>query len=247
MGEVQRADIAEQRSIESMQFSLADAQRKERMGDVRGAQASAESARKLQADVNRAKLNKAQALSNLDAKAMQALRTTGKGAGSGPKIAEQLGAAEIAYAQNPTKENLTVVKALRATQDRLAFKQTSSVSDIPVGGPKDTNAAEVIAGKASEALSKYKTMNGRDWKKAVEAAGSVEAAEAKFKKNYLTVNPQAAEAAPVPRPSAAPKPAAAATTGKAISKADVEATVKASGRTRQEVMDALKAKGYTVQ
>jgi hypothetical protein len=83
MGEVQRADINEQRSIEQMQFALADAQRKERMGNIRGAQAAMETARKERADANRFKLNKAVALSTLDAKALQSLRPAGKGAGSG--------------------------------------------------------------------------------------------------------------------------------------------------------------------
>jgi len=83
MGEVQRADINEQRSIESMQFALADAQRKERMGDIRGAQAAMETARKSKADANRFNLNKAVALGTLDAKALQSLRPAGKGAGSG--------------------------------------------------------------------------------------------------------------------------------------------------------------------
>jgi len=83
MGEVQRADINEQRSIEQMQFALADAQRKERMGNIRGAQAAMETARKERADANRFKLNKAVALSTLDAKALQSLRPTGKAAGSG--------------------------------------------------------------------------------------------------------------------------------------------------------------------
>jgi hypothetical protein len=83
MGEVQRADINEQRSIESMQFALADAQRKERMGDIRGAQAAIETARKAKSDANRFKLNKAVALGTLDSKALQSLRPAGKAAGSG--------------------------------------------------------------------------------------------------------------------------------------------------------------------
>jgi hypothetical protein len=66
-----------------MQFSLADAQRKERMGDIRGAQAAMETARKAKADANRFNLNKAVALGTLDAKALQSLRPAGKGAGSG--------------------------------------------------------------------------------------------------------------------------------------------------------------------
>ena len=245
MGEVQKADIAEQRSIEGMQFSLADAQRKERMGDIRGAQASAESARKLKADANRSKLNKAQALAKLDSDVYRYINRPVKGAGAGPKLAEQLAAAEIAYARDPTKENKATVDALT----RAASKTRTSYSTGESGPGRLGAQQEALTSKenieANKELARYKLMNSRDWKKAVADAGGVEAAEAKFKKNWLTANPQTA--APVPKPSAAPKPAAAATTGKTITMADVDATVKSSGRTRQEVMDALKVKGYTVQ
>jgi hypothetical protein len=35
--------------------------------------------------------------------------------------------------------------------------------------------------------------------------------------------------------------------GKVVSEADIAATMQASGKTRQQVLDALKAKGYTVR
>ena len=54
----------------------------------------------------------------------------------------------------------------------------------------------------------------------------------------------AAAAKPSAAPAAAPKPT---TTTKVVSMADVNATVASSGRTKQEVMDALKANGYTVK
>jgi hypothetical protein len=88
-------------------------------------------------------------------------------------------------------------------------------------------------------------MNGKEWRKAVADAGGVDAAESMFKKKWITNNPQSVEGASSPaKPAAAPKPTA---TSKVISMADVDATVTASGKTRQEVMDALKAKGYTVK
>ena len=245
MGEVQRADINEQRSIESMQFSLADAQRKERMGDIRGAQAAAETARKEKNDANRFKLNKAQALAKLDADVYRAAnRPVNKGTGSGPKLAEQLAAAELAYAKNPTKENRADVDALT----RAAAKTRTSFSTSESGSGKLGAQQEALTSKenieANKELAKFKLMNNREWKKAVESAGSVEAAENIFKKKWITNNPQAAETPAGKTPAAAPKPTA---TSKVISMADVDATVTASGKTRQEVMDALKAKGYTVK
>jgi hypothetical protein len=147
MGEAQRADAQEQRAIEQMNFALADAQRKERMGDARGAQAAMETARKAKADANRFNLTKATAIGNLDAKAMQSLRATGKGAGAGgPKVPEQLAQAEYDELKTTTKPKAGEspeafdarirAKALRATQDRLAQKQTFSLSDNPAEGPK---------------------------------------------------------------------------------------------------------------
>jgi hypothetical protein len=244
MGEVQRADINEQRSIESMQFSLADAQRKERMGDIRGAQAAAETARKEKNDANRFRLNKAQALARLDADVYKAVNRPNKGAGAGPKLAEQLAAAELAYAKNPTKENKADVDAL----SRAAAKTRTSFSTSESGSGKLGAQQEALTSKenieANKELAKFKLMNNREWKKAVESAGGVEAAENIFKKKWITNNPQAAETPAGKTPAAAPKPTA---TSKVISMADVDATVTASGKTRQEVMDALKAKGYTVK
>lgn len=250
LAEVRRAEREEKRSIEQMNFSLADAERKERMGNQRGAQAALGEARKFQQDANKAKSDKLRFSADIATRNVQYDRLANKSAGDkGPKIAEQLGAAEIEYARNPSKENLITVKALRTTQDRLAQKQTFSMSDIPTGGAKDKNAAAIITSKenteANKALDKHKLMNGREWKKAVADAGGVETAENIFKKKWITNNPQSADGeAPTAKPSAAPKPT---TTSKAVSMADVRATVASSGRTEQEVMDALKAQGYTVK
>ena len=250
MGEVQRADIAEQRSIENMQFSLADAQRKERMGDIRGAQAAAETARKERSDANRFKFNKAQALAKLDADVYKAVnRPSNKGAGSGPKLAEQLAAAELAYAKNPTKENKADVDALT----RAAAKTRTSFSTSESGSGKLGAQQEALTSKenieANKALEKHKLMYRKDWRKAVDEAGSEQAATAKFKADWIRNNPQAAEGGAAPAKStAAPAAAPKSTTAtKVVSMADVNATVASSGKTKQEVMDALKANGYTVK
>jgi hypothetical protein len=258
MSEVQRADIAEQRSIESMQFSLADAQRKERMGDIRGAQAAAETARKEKADANRFKLNKAQALAKLDADVYKAANRPDKGAGDkAPKLAEQLYADNVAnlMATNKPKQGESqdaFTARIRSQAGALTAQQTKTSFSTGESGPGKLGAQqEALASKenieANKALDKHKLMQGREWRKSVEAAGSVEAAEKQFKSKWITNNPQNAEAAPAKStaaPAAAPKPTA---TSKVISMADVDATVTSSGRTRQEVMDALKAKGYTIK
>jgi hypothetical protein len=250
MSEVKRADLAEQRSIESMQFSLADAQRKERMGDIRGAQAAAETARKEKADANRFKLNKAQALAKLDADVYKAAnRTAGKGAGAQPTPFNVLFNAKQARAEDPKNPKLQAA-VKNAEQSVAATKQSFSIGE---SGPNRLGAQqEALTSKenieANKELAKYKLMNGREWKKSVEAAGGVEAAENMFKKKWITNNPQSVEgASPSAKPTAAPKPTATAPATKVVSMADIDATVAASGKTKQEVIDAIKAKGYTVK
>jgi len=258
MGEVQRASLAEQRSIESMQFSLADAQRKERMGDIRGAQAAAETARKERADANRFKLNKAQALAKLDADVYKAANRPNKGAGDkGPKLAEQLYADNVANMMATSKpksgESQEAFAArIRAQAGALTAQQTkTSFSTGEIGALKAETALEPVRSRenieANKALEKHKLMYRKDWRKAVDDAGSEQAATTKFKNDWIRNNPQSAETAPAKTntaPAAAPKPTA---TSKAVSMADVRATVTSSGRTEQEVIDALKAKGYTIK
>ena len=161
MGEVQRADQGEQRSIETMKFSLADAQRKERMGDIRGAQAAAETARKAKSDANRFSLGKNKALADLDAKALQATRTTGKGAGGagGTKLAEQLGAAEIAYRNDPSPQNKRTVEALRSAVSQT--KTSFSTGEIGPNRAAVTLAPvqQRIDAKVTDSMKSFPTMN----------------------------------------------------------------------------------------
>jgi hypothetical protein len=163
MGEVQRADIAEQRSIESMRFSLADAQRKERMGDVRGAQAARENARKDKADAARFELQKANALATLDAKALQATRTNAKGAGAGLKYQEQILQNNVDYfrstlkpkpGETPEAFDARVRKmASDETATRLKTSFSTSISDIPAGGPKDVNAKDALTTRRNAGIA----------------------------------------------------------------------------------------------
>jgi hypothetical protein len=219
MGEVRKAEREEKRAIEQMNFALNDAERKERMGNTRAAQAALEAARKFQQDANKAKADKLRFSADIATRNVQYDRLANKGAGEkAPKIAEQLGAAEIAYAKNPTKENLIVVEALRRTQDRLAQKQTYSVSEIPTGGAKDTNAKALITSRentaAQTALNDFKARRTQ-WRKFVESHGGDEAKATKaYKEGWKTLNPKAGaedfdpenatEYNPTAKPAAAP-------------------------------------------
>jgi len=255
MSEVDRADQAARDANRKMQFALKDAQRKERKGDLTGAQAAVESARKFQQDANKAKGDKLRYSADIATRNVQYARPL-KGAGSsGPKVAERLADAEIAAAKDPKNKELQLnVEALRRTQKQINEKATFSLSDIPKGGPKDVNTIAPITSRenieANKELAKHKIMNGREWRKSVEAAGSVEAAENQFKRKWITNNPQTTDdgEAPPTKPSAAPAAAPKPTnTSKTVTMADINATVTASGKTKQEVMDALKANGYIIK
>jgi hypothetical protein len=114
-----KADAAEKRALSSMEFNLADAQRKERMGLTKSAIESTTEAQKDQIAADKAKLEALKARAKGATDAGRAFRTTGSGgAGKGPKIAEQLAAAEVAYEKNPTDETLKQVTALRRAVDR---------------------------------------------------------------------------------------------------------------------------------
>lgn len=244
-GAALRADKAAKRSMAQMEFHIADAERKERMGNSRAAAAAVESARKDRAAINKAELDRDVALGRLSTemgKFNKPARAAGAGGDKLLKVNEQLAAAEIAFETDPSDANKNRVAALRRTVDRI---RTSESGPGKIGAQTAAiTSKENIA--AEQALTKHKLLNKRDWKKAVEAAGSETAAEEQYKKKWITANPQTADedGAPAPKPTAAPKPAA---TTKVATMADVDATAKASKKTRQEVMDALEAKGYTIK
>lgn len=117
LAQVAKADAAEKRALGSMQFNLADAQRKERMGLTKDAIASTTEAQKDQIAADKAQLEALKARAKGATDAGRAFRTTGTGgaggAGKGPKLAEQLAAAEIEHETNPTDATLKKVTALR--------------------------------------------------------------------------------------------------------------------------------------
>ena len=220
MNKVEQADQAAKSANARAQFALKDAQRKERMGSSRAAQASMENYRKFQQDENKALLDRDRIVADIAAKGIAGNRPLRGGAGDKePKVAEQLARAEIAYAQNPTKENLTLVTALRKTQDRLAQKQTFSMSDIPTGGAKDTNAKAIITSKentaAQNALNDFKTYKKTAWKKYVESHGGDETrASQAYKSGWKTTNPNAGSDDFDPASAADYTPTAAPAAGK---------------------------------
>jgi hypothetical protein len=257
MGEVQRADINEQRSIENMQFSLADAQRKERMGDIRGAQAAAETARKEKNDANRFRLNKAQALARLDADVYKAVNRPNKGAG-GLKYQEQILQNNVDYFKSTLKPKPNEapeafdarVRKMASDETARALKTSFSTGEIGAVNA-ETKLAPTLRAIDADVINKLQEFKDGDraYKSARRAKNTTEmdrllaAEEARLRTLYQTPAAASAKSSAAPA-AAAPKPT---TTGKAVSMADVRATVTSSGRTEQEVIDALKAKGYTIK
>lgn len=245
-GQALQADKAQKRSMMNMRLNLADAQRKERMGLTRESISAADQARRDHDAAQQFGIKKAQALASVAGKYAQATKPT-KGTGAGGakalKINEQLAEAEVAFENDPSKENRNRVTALRR-----AVSQTRT-SDI--GGAKVDVATEAtqapLERDALAALHKFSTsaLGGkkREWQAMIKEYGSEEAARAAFIKNYKVTG-----GAPAPT-KPAPKAGSTAPGGgqKTMSMDDVKATAAARKISEADVIDAAKKAGYTIK
>lgn len=177
LGEVRRAEQSEKRAIEQMNFSLADAERKERMGDARGAQAALAEARKFQQDANRAQGEKLRYGADIAARTVGYSKTSGKGA-SAAKLAERLADAEEAYAMNPTAENKAKLNALSSAAAKM--KTTFSTSEV---GPTKASTAvapvqQRVDAKVAQDIADFKSFSpeGAAYRRALKAKAPQEAA-----------------------------------------------------------------------
>jgi hypothetical protein len=146
-GEAQRADKAAKRSMSQMEFHIADAERKERMGNSRAATTAVENARKDRKDMNKAELDRDIALGRLSTE-MGKINKPPRAAGGEKalKLNEDLGAAEVAFEKDPSEGNRQRVVALRRAVDRVkttesgAGKLGAQNTQIFVGAAKDASA-----------------------------------------------------------------------------------------------------------
>jgi len=249
ISEVDRADQAIKSANAKMQFNLKDAQRKERAGNNRAADAAMENYRKFEQDQNKAEFDKENAIANIAAKGITGNRTTGKGAGGAqPSAFNVLFQAKEALAEDPTNPRLKqrVANALEAATTTKTSYSTGEIGAVNAATRLIPTQARIDA-DVIEKLGDFKD-GDRAYNKARRAGNTTEtnrllqAEEARLRAAYQT--PTAAPAKPSAAPAAAPKPT---TTSKTVSMADVRATVTSSGRTEREVMDALKANGYTIK
>jgi len=258
MSEVDRADQAIKSANARMQFALKDAQRKERAGNNRAADAAMENYRKFEQDQNKAEFDKENAIANIAARGITGNRVTGKGAGAGagPKLAEQLYADNVANLMvtskpKPGESQEAFTARVRAQAGALTAQQTkTSFSTGEIGAVNaETRLAPVEQRVNADVINKLQEFKDGDraYRAAKRKNDTTEAnrlltlEESRLRNLYQT---PAAPAKSTAAPTAAPKPTTAT---KVVSMADVNATVASSGRTKQEVMDALKANGYTVR
>jgi hypothetical protein len=198
IGEVRRAEQQEMRAIEQMNFALADAERKERMGDSRGAQAALAEARKFQQDANRAQGDKLRYGADIAARTVQYSRPA-KATGSGdastklPQVDRETAAMQDRLiemqAKNPEDPQIPIME--KKIKARLLNMSTGR--EGPTVGAR---AADTIKSKentaAQTALADFKLIRKSAWKKYVEANGGDEkAAEAAYKSGWMTKNPNA--------------------------------------------------------
>lgn len=164
-----QADRLEKKSLTSMKINLADAERKERMGMHEAAVRSADKARADYAAAQKGALTRDTALASIYAKGAAATKPPKPGAG--PKVPEQLAAARLEYAKNPTPENRAIVDALSQTarETRTTFS-TSDVgpvrADIMGRGQDVTTRGQDVAAftKAEAAIQKQITLAPKKFK-----------------------------------------------------------------------------------
>jgi hypothetical protein len=188
MNEVEKLDQAAKAANARAQFLLKDAQRKERMGDARGAQAALAEARKFQQDANRAQGEKLRYAADISARTVQYSKTSGKGAGSGPKWQEQVLQSNIDYLKTTQKPKegespeafdarirkqasdivAPLLKTSFSTSENAPGKQAAAVA--PVQQRVDAAVAQDIAD------FKLFSPEGAAYRRALKAGGTQEAA-----------------------------------------------------------------------
>ena len=159
MGEARKAEQQEKRAIEQMNFALADAQRKERMGDARGAQSALAEARKFQQDANKAHGDKLRYGADIAARTVQYSKPKSAGAGSGPKLAERLADAEEEFANNPTPENRARLQALSSAASKMKTSFSTSENAPNKQAAATAPVLQRIDQQVAEGLDKFMRNN----------------------------------------------------------------------------------------
>jgi hypothetical protein len=158
MNEVEKLDQAAKQANAKYQFALKDAQRKERMGDIRGAAAAAELARKYEQDENKFEFDKARYGAEVAVRNVQANRPLRGAGGAGDAstklpqvdrdaaaITKQIIALEAKDPNDPRiaslrKQRQGLLEIIGVTKDVGPNKLGAQNTQIFVGAAKDSSA-----------------------------------------------------------------------------------------------------------
>jgi hypothetical protein len=158
MNEVEKLDQAQKTANAKYQFAIKDAKRKERMGDVRGAAAAAELARKYELDANKYEFDKARYGAEIAVRNVQANRPLRGAGGAGDAstklpqvdrdaaaIAKQIVDLKAANPNDPRIAGLTnklaaLKEIIGVTKDVGPNKLGAQNTQIFVGAAKDSSA-----------------------------------------------------------------------------------------------------------
>ena len=169
MSEIEKLDQAAKQANAKMQFALKDAQRKERMGDIRGAAAAAELARKYEQDENKIEFDRLRYGADASVRLVQAtrpLRGAGAGAGGEGKLPQvDRDAAAIAKqiidleSANPDDPKLPALK-----QKLVALEKIIATTKTTEAGPGKLSAQEsqIFVGAADKATNTARKRGNQD-------------------------------------------------------------------------------------
>ena len=311
-GQAMQADKAEKRALMSMQFNLADAQRKEKMGLNREAIAAADQARQDHTAAQRFGLEKTKAMATVASNMARATKPTGTGEKTSDyrsAVADFYARAKEANAKLPENERKSDAELRAIAHEKVA----PLFAKLPAGEVMDVRKREATTDEKSQAATEEDKKKQRqqeeqrlsiererqqrearqeetnfqkaqiEWQQAETARRKAIADEQKklnMNRDYIRGTPEEKAqmrkdiedkypAAPkpqrvapssdaAPRPDAAPAPAprqnagnknsqAKASSGKVITRADIQATAAATGRSEADVEAAAKAKGYKIK
>ena len=151
-----KADSEEKRSLASMQFNLADAQRKERMGLTKDAITATTEAQKDRVAADKAKLAALVAQAKSATDAGRAFRTTGAGAGAGGK---DFIVGPSAYLGQIQEEHPDWTPAKQKAE---AFKQFQAGKSAGLPGAENRTDAAVVAA-ATSSWDKMNNLQRKNW------------------------------------------------------------------------------------
>jgi hypothetical protein len=193
-GEAQRADKAAKRSMAQMEFSIADAERKERAGNSRAASAAVENARKERRDFNKAELDRDIALGRLSSE-MGKINKPPRAAGAGGANLKDFVVGPETYLAQIKEEHPEWSPAKQKAEAFKLFQQGKSAGLQGAVIKADTATTQIKSKEntaAQSALADFKQYKKTAWKKYVaDNGGDEKAAEAAYKSGWMTKNPNA--------------------------------------------------------